>query len=257
MSIFKKAWCSTLALAFTVSAFAVQAQEAPTVENAQTTKPRAVLFKLHDIKPVENTEGTITHCDFLVTFYNRTTDSLRQAKIDMGWTDEVTERYFAEEDDEKKTSSRTRSNRSSNRIAAPVLGEITTSVDMPALGSYKQTTFKGSVKTEKCFLLLDNLEFNVSSCSSIGDNANNNENTRNSRRSRVAASRNASECANLFEYVDSKNPEYYGEFKNISYTEQERLLSDEKKQDISDIEATYEKIVKNFEKAASIINNIK
>ena len=61
----------------------------------------------------------------------------------------------------------------------------------------------------------------------------------------------------MFEYVDSKNPEYYGEFKNISYTEQERLLSDEKKQDISDIEATYEKIVKNFEKADSIINNIK
>ena len=61
----------------------------------------------------------------------------------------------------------------------------------------------------------------------------------------------------MFEYVNSQNPEYYDEFKNISYSEQERLLSDEKKQDISDIESTYETIVGNFEKADSIVNNIK
>ena len=137
MSIFQKAWCSTLALFFTAGAFTVQAQEAVPVE-AQTTKPRAVLFKVHDIKPVENTEGIITHCDFLVTFYNRTTDSLRQAQIDMGWTDKVSERYMidAEDSEEDSTSNRTRSSRSS-RNSEPVLGEITTSVDMPALGALK------------------------------------------------------------------------------------------------------------------------
>ncbi len=257
MSIFQKAWCSTLALFFTAGAFTVQAQEAVPVE-AQTTKPRAVLFKVHDIKPVENTEGIITHCDFLVTFYNRTTDSLRQAQIDMGWTDKVSERYMidAEDSEEDSTSNRTRSSRSS-RNSEPVLGEITTSVDMPALGAYKQATVKGSVKTEKCFLLLDNLEFKVASCSIIGQNDNNSSSSRSSRRSRVTSNRNTSECANLFEYVDSKNPEYYDEFKNISYSEQERLTSNEKKQDISDIEASYNTIIKNFERADNIINNIK
>ncbi len=257
MSIFQKAWCSTLALFFTAGAFTVQAQEAVPVE-AQTTKPRAVLFKVHDIKPVENTEGIITHCDFLVTFYNRTTDSLRQAQIDMGWTDKVSERYKidAEDSEEDSTSNRTRSSRSS-RNSEPVLGEITTSVDMPALGAYKQATVKGSVKTEKCFLLLDNLEFKVASCSIIGQNDNNGSSSRSSRRSRVTSNRNTSECANLFEYVDSKNPEYYDEFKNISYSEQERLTSNEKKQDISDIEASYNTIIKNFERADNIINNIK
>ena len=258
MSILRKAWCSTLALAFTAGAFAVQAQEAAPAEE-QTTKPRAVLFKVHDIKPVENTEGVITHCDFLVTFYNRTTDSLRQAKIDMGWTDEITERYMIEgTGEEEKTASTARPRASRNsRNAEPVLGEITTSVDMPALGAYKQATVKGSVKTEKCFLLLDNLEFNVASCSIIGQTNDSGSSARSSRRSRVTASRNTSECANLFEYVNSQNPEYYDEFKNISYSEQERLLSDEKKQDISDIESTYETIVGNFEKADSIVNNIK
>lgn len=257
MSIFQKAWCSTLALFFTAGAFTVQAQEAVPVE-AQTTKPRAVLFKVHDIKPVENTEGIITHCDFLVTFYNRTTDSLRQAQIDMGWTDKVSERYMidAEDSEEDSTSNRTRSSRSS-RNSEPVLGEITTSVDMPALGAYKQATVKGSVKTEKCFLLLDNLEFKVASCSIIGQSDNNSSSSRSSRRSRVTSNRNTSECANLFEYVDSKNPEYYDEFKNISYSEQERLTSNEKKQDISDIEASYNTIIKNFERADNIINNIK
>lgn len=250
MSIVKKALYGTLALTLGMSAISVSAQEA----SMETSKPRAVLFKVHDIKPVENTEGVITHCDFLVTFYNRTTDSFRSAKLDMGWTDAVTERYMID-DKEKETSAepaRTRSMRSNTPVS---LGEITSSVDMPSLGSYKQATVKASVKTEKCFLLLDNLNFNVASCSIVGkDDANA---TQNSRRSRVSTSRSTSECANLFEYVDSKNPEYYDEFKNISFSEQERLLSDEKKQDTSDIEAAYQGIVENFQKAEQIITNIK
>lgn len=254
MSIFKKAWGSTLIMAFMATSFSVQAQDASSAVEKETTKPRAVLFKVHDITPVENTEGVITHCDFLVTFYNRTTDSLRQAKIDMGWTDTVTERYMIDESSAAKPESSSRVRNSRN--AEPYLGEITTSVEMPALGAYKQTSVKGSVKTEKCFLLLDNLEFNVVSCNIVGQ-SDSNDTSRSSRRTRVASNRNTSECASLFEYVNSKNPEYYDEFKNVSYSEQERLLKDEKKQDINDIESTYETIVSNFEKANEVINNIK
>lgn len=249
MSIVKKALCGTLVLAFGAMAFSVQAQNA---SQQPSTKPRAVLFKVHDIKPVENTDGVITHCDFLVTFYNRTTESLRQAKLDMGWTDEVTERYVIDENEVKTASS---ASRMQNRNArASSMGDITTSIDMPALGAFKQATVKGSVKTEKCFLLLDNLDYNVASCSIIGKDT---EQQQGTRRGRVATSRNNSECANLFEYVDSKNPEYYDEFKNISFSEQERLLSDEKKQDTSDINAAYDNIMKNLEKTNSVLINIK
>lgn len=250
MNIVRNAVCGSLALALGMGAFAAQAQEASA---EQTTKPRAVLFKVHDIKPVENTEGVVTHCDFLVTFYNRTPDSMRQAKINMGWTDEVSERYVIDSD-EVKTKPVSRNSVRGQQNNAKNLGPITTSVDMPALGSYKQATVKGSVKTEKCFLLLDNLDFEVASCSIIGRD---NNDAVSDRRRRIAATRSTSECAGLFEYVDSKNPEYYDEFKNISYSEQERLLKDEKKQDTSDIEASYEEIVKNFDKANSIVNNIK
>lgn len=250
MSIVKKALCGTLGLALGAMAFSAQAQNAA---GEPSTKPRAVLFKVHDIKPVENTDGVITHCDFLVTFYNRTNESLRQAKLDMGWTDEVTERYVIDGNDVKTTPSAARS-QNRNARGNVSMGEIATSVDMPALGAYKQATVKGTVKTEKCFLLLDNLDFNVSSCSIIGKDA---EQQQNSRRGRVASSRNNSECASLFEYVDSKNPEYYDEFKNISFSDQERILRDEKKQDTSDINASYDNVMKNLEKTNSVLMNIK
>lgn len=256
MKILRNALFVGFGLALSMAAYGANAQEAEP-QQEDTTKPRAVLFKIHEIKPVENTDGVVTHCDFLVTFYNRTTDSFRQAKVDMGWTDEVTERYVIA-DEEKKEEGNTRVvNRSASQRNNQVkLGEITTSVEMPALGSYKQATVKGSVKTEKCFLLLDNVNFNVESCSIIGQNDNNNQ-AGNSRRSRVANTRNTSACANLFQYVDSKNPEYYDEFKNISYSEQERLLNNEKAQDTTDIESTYENIVNNFEKADKIVSSIK
>ena len=253
MKTLKRALLGSVSLALSVAAFTVQAQEAAVQED--TTKPRAVLFKVHDIKPVENAEGVITECDFLVTFYNRTTDSFRDAKVEMGWTDNVTDRYVVEEEEKAEPERVTQVNRSSQRNKPVSLGEFTTTVDMPALGAYKQATVKGNVKTEKCFLLLDNLEFNVSSCNIIGKTESNT--TNNNRRSRVTANRSASECSNLFQYVDSKNPEYYDEFKNISYSEQERLLSNDKAQDTTEIDSSYETIVKNFEKAESVMNNIK
>lgn len=251
MNIVKKTLSAALVLSCSLLAVSAQAQE----NEEPTTKPRAVLFKVHDIKPVENQDGVVTHCDFLVTFYNRSTESLRQAKLDMSWRDEVSDRYVISDDD-IKAAPVVPVNQRNTRGGQLVMSDIATSVDMPALGSYKQATVKGSVKTEKCFLLLDNLDFNVAACSVIGKEDNTTQAPSN-RRGRVAATRNTSECANMFQYVDSKNPEYYDEFKNISFSEQERLLKDEKKQDTSDIESTYENTVKNFDRANSILSNIK
>lgn len=258
MNMFKNLFYATLSMGACASAFAAATPDKTEAVDEETTKPRAVLFKIHEIKPVENTEGEITNCDFLVTFYNRTTDSMRQAKLEMGWTDKVSERYaIGEEEKPAEDDKAVASKRPirDTRNAQQSLGEVTTTVEMPALGSYKQATVRASVKTEKCFMLLDSLNYNVTSCSIIGkaDNSNSND----SRRSRVAASRSTGECANLFQYVDSKNPEYYNEFKNISYSEQERLLANEKAQDTTEMEESYGKIIKNLEKANSVIADIK
>ena len=104
MKMLNKALLSSLSIALGLASFGAYAQEAEP-QQEDTTKPRAVLFKVHDIKPVENTDGVVTHCDFLVTFYNRTTDSFRQAKVDMGWTDEVTERYVIDDEEKKEDKS--------------------------------------------------------------------------------------------------------------------------------------------------------
>lgn len=247
MKIVKKALYSTLMLACFSFVTSVSAQE-KTATKVDSTKPRAVLFKVHEIKPVENEDGAITHCDFLVTFYNRTTESFRGATVNMGWTDKVSERYFSDTVEEP-VENNVRRGRSS-RDNEEKLGTIVTSVDMPSLGSYKQASVKASVKTEKCFLLLDNLNYQVSACTMLGQG----EDLHSSRRSK--ATKDDASCANLFEYVDSKNPEYYDEFKNISFSEQERLLSEEKKHDTSDIESVYKEAIKNFEKAESVLGNI-
>lgn len=248
MKIVKKALYSTLMLA---CATIITSAHAQTTEPAtESTKPNAVLFKIHEIKPVTNPEGVVTDCDFLVTFYNRTNKGLRPAKIDMGWTDNVSNRYMIETE-YKEEAPTIKVERYSNRQENEKLGDILTSVDMPSLGSYKQATVKASVKTEKCFLLLDNVSYRVASCSIVENEEENNTARRRSARSGASA-----ECANLFEYVDSSNPEYHDEFKNISFSEQERLMLEDRKQDVSTLESSYEGIVKNFEKVEQIISNI-
>lgn len=242
-----KTLCSTLAIVLGLSAAAANAQETP----EDTTKPRAVLFKIHEIKPVMNSDGVVTGCDFLATFYNRTTESFRQAKLNLGWTDDVSGRFLTEEleEDNKPAQQNYRNARMQNQNNS----EITTTIEMPALGSYKQASVQGSVKTEKCFLLLDKLDFQVESCNMIGKEETN---TQNTRRQRINAGRNSSECAGLFQYVDSKNPEYYDEFKNISYSEQERLLNGVKLQDTTDIQNAYDNVNSNLDKANEVLTQI-
>lgn len=246
MKIVKKALYSTLMLACATMITSANAQV-----TEPTTKPNAVLFKIHEIKPVTNTEGVVTNCDFLVTFYNRTTKGLRPAKIDMGWTDNISNRYSIEAEYKEVAPVETKK-MYTNRQENEKLGDIVTSVDMPSLGSYKQATVKASVNTEKCFLLLDNVSYRVASCSIVEENEDNSS----SRRRSSAKSGAPAECANLFEYVDSSSPEYHDEFKNISFTEQERLMVEDRKQDVSALESSYDGVVKNFEKVEQIISNI-
>ena len=244
MKVVKKALCSTLMLA---CAAMITSANAQTQED--TTKPRAVLFKLHDIKPVLNADGIITHCDFVTTFYNRSTSSLKQAQVEFGWTDEVSAQYF--NDDIKIENQAQPSANSRNKKEVEKLGDITTVVDMPSLGSYKQVSVKSSVKSEKCFLLLGNMKYRVNSCALISS-----ETSDSASRRRANTTAAPSECAQLFEYVDLNNPEYHDEFKEISYSEQERITDDNKKQDVKELDTSYDVILKNFGKAQNIIDGI-
>ena len=255
MSVVNKALCgilSVVAVLFVSVASAEDAKEVKETKEADvaTTKSRAVLFKIHDVTPIKDTEGLITDCDFLITFYNRTPTALQSAKLALGWTDDVSERYLKDLDDSESLPVN-EPRPFPSRNGEKNLGSLITAVDMPALGAYSQISVKGSLKTDKCFLLLNPLKFNVEACNLIESNQTS---TRTGPRN--LASRANVECAGLFQFVDFTNPEYYDEFKEISYSEQEALLGKEKETNLDEINAKYNAVVTSLEKASNILSNI-
>lgn len=252
---------ATLSLA-TVKADAATAKTEEKAPNAEmpklspelTNKPQAVLFKLHDIKPITNADGEVESCEYTATFYNRTQHNLRQAKVNFGWTDEISEMYLSDEEKtpeaatEEKTAGKSLSKQ--NKPEEKALGTILSSVDLPALGSLKQVSVRGSVNTDECFLLFDKVAFNVTNCTILGQ-----ENTE-SRRSRFDNNKETVNCGALFSYVNSKHPEYYAGFKEISFEEEEKVEKNNEEKEKEAITATDKQISEHIEKTNDVISNI-
>jgi len=239
------------AYAQTAEKAAAKEQKAETSAELQE-KPNAILFKIHDVTPVKNAEDVVTACQYMVTFYNRTPFNLRQAKIDFGWTDTVSDLFLTEDNQQEEDDGKKAKNAAAKKAAQNTLGNVLSSVELPALGSLKQISVQGTVETEKCFILLDAMRFNVSECSFLGQEA-----AGASRRGRADTLRSRAGCAELFSHVTPQNPEYYGTFKEISYSEQQ---TEEKAAEEAEKEAieTFKKAVsENFEKTNEILSNIK
>lgn len=49
----------------------------------------AVLFKIHDINPIKNSDGIVTSCDLGATFFNRTGSEVTNATLNLVWPDDV------------------------------------------------------------------------------------------------------------------------------------------------------------------------
>jgi len=215
-------------------------------------KPNAILFKIHDVTPVKNAEDVVTTCQYVVTFYNRTPFNVRQAKIDFGWTDTVSDLFLTEDKQEEEADGKKAKNAAAQKTAQKALGNVLSSVELPALGSLKQISVQGTVETEKCFILLDAMRFNVSECSFLGQ-----ETAGTSRRGRADALRSRSGCAELFSHVTPQNPEYYGTFKEISYSEQQTEEKAAEEAEKEAIEKFKKAVSENFEKTNEILSNIK
>lgn len=211
------------------------------------SKPQVILFKVHDIKPVLNSDGVVVSCEYTATFYNRTPLSLRQAKIEFGWSDHISDLFAI---DEKTEEGETATAQAPLPPKEEGLGTIRSSVDIPALGSLKQVSVHGTAETDKCFALFDSLKFNVPVCNILGQDSGN-----DSRRGRADSEQ--INCAGMFAYVNSQHPEYYGEFKEISYEEQVEREKTQEEKESEMIAGINEKISENFEKTNTVIGNIK
>lgn len=212
----------------------------------QTTRSDAVIFKVHDVNPV-NKDGIVTGCDFTVTLYNRTAINFRNFTINLGWNDVVDERFkfdkYAEAVMSKEDFKKLEKTISEETKVAPVK----TSITVNAFGADKQVSVRSHLDNEKCYLLLNTAEFTVSPC----DIARTIEDKKG-----ADVSANQKECTNLFQFVSTNNPEYFGKFKRISQTEEAIQNDIIETQELSDIDSVIGKIVENLGISDSTLTNV-
>ena len=169
-----------------------------------------VLFKVHDIVPVKNAGGNVVSCDIGATFYNRTANEIKNASLNLVWTDEVIGEAINQEERSAKEAQRAnRRNTPRYNTASYTDKSIVLKLRLPPLKSYQQITLKSKVNTNRCFLLLNDMEIDVLNCG----NSSGDKNTK-------SPSFVQSNCDGLFTYISPASPEYYNDFQAISVAEQ-------------------------------------
>ena len=174
--------------------------------NAQTGD--SVLLKISKVKSIEDDKGHVMACDVDAVVYNRSNFDLDAAMVTLSWKDDVIDEIINLEEDEMKEQESI-FNGSNFRAAASTshLDSIAVILNMqlPFLKPYSQVEIKTQLKSDKCFLLLQEPEILFDSCEkSIKGNS----------------------ICTLLKFVSPKSEEYYSDFKKISPEEErERELS--------------------------------
>ena len=215
------------------------AQEAPVPEGqeavvGETSKPDAVLFRIENIKPVENENGLTDRCTFILTVYNRTQKEIEEAEIDLFWRDEISAKYKVENEEVMAVS----------KEAATTI--IHKNMLLEKIFPHEQKSFEGEVETDKCFLLLDQVEYRVNTCIAAGDNIPVKDNKRMGNGS----------CTGSFDYINSKNPEYYSEFKDVPESVLEKQAEENKARELSGIENAYVAAEEGLDKITKELDRI-
>lgn len=233
-----------------VPALSFAAGQAPKKNNAKTAEPTtrsdAVIFKIHNIDPVME-EGVVKGCNYMITLYNRTSINFRTFTVNLSWPDQVDERFKfdryvesilgVEEAEKQRTFFE-------KEIASK---PVQTSVTVNAFGADKQISLRSYMDNEKCYLMLSDAQFSVTPC----DIARNAETAIN-----FGLGAGQSDCTNLFQFVSTENPEYFGEFKRMSATEEEAQNTAAENRELSDIDMVISKIVENMGASDQALTNI-
>ena len=236
----------SVALASNIAQAAPSAPKKAVPTNDPTTRSDAVIFKVHDVTPVLE-EGVVTGCDYSVTLYNRTSINFRNFTINMNWSDPVDERFrfdrYAEAVMSQDEFNKYKDVIKEDEKSAPT----TASVTVNAFGADKQISIRSHVNSEKCYLMLSDAQYTVTPCDIV----------RNiDAMDGMKISADQKECTGLFQFVSTKNPEYFGKFKRISLTEQEKQDEITHSQEMSDIDTVIGKIVENLGVSDTTLTNI-
>lgn len=227
MTLVKKAVTLSLAAVMALGTV-VNADAAPSRKNQKedTSDAGAILFRVENIEPVRNKDGFIDRCSFMVTVYNRMEKEVKEAVLELKWIDTISNKYDVQNgevvvnDDEEASET-----------------EITKTVKLSSIMPHRQKSFTSEVATDKCFSLLDNVEYTVKSCINEGESLE-------MKDSKIIG---AGSCTGNFNYINSKNPEYYSEFKDVPDSVLEKQAEEEKRNELAKVN----------EKQNSILNQIK
>ncbi len=192
-----------------------------------------IIFKIHDVVPEKNVDGEVIYCNLGATFFNRTDATVNNLAISLIWKDDVIDETIAIENREEREAKRNNSKKPTPRYSTSSFTSKTVSVDLklPPIKMNQQITLKTKVDTDRCFLLLNDMDIKTLNCGSLGG-ASSKEN-----------------CANSFQYVSPKQGEYYTEFKEISWDDQ-ILREDEQ---VSKLQEDVENLYNEVEKALDLI----
>ena len=205
---------------------------------AAAAAENGVLFKIHDIVPVKNADGIVVSCDLGATFYNRTGAEVSNAALTLVWSDEVVADAINQEERKAREARRTnRRNTPRYNTASYNSKDISLNLRLPPIKPHQQISLKSKVMTDRCFLLLNDMEVTVTKCGTAASNE---------ELSKIG-------CDNLFRFVSPKSPEYYSEFKEVSPDElaaQEDNLNNIKKMEVIDLYNSTLATIENISQSA-------
>lgn len=202
----------------------------------ETSEEDSILFRIENIKPIANADGLIEKCSFVVTTFNRMDKAVKEAKLDLNWEDNISAKYAIAGNEVKAKN------------AEESLTVINTSVEIENIPPHFQKSFEGVVETDKCFLLLDNLEYTVEKCILDGE--------KQEMKNNKVVNKNGG-CERNFNYINSANPEYYTEFKDVPESVLTKQADEEKKHEVAKIDEIYNETLKDMESLGKTLEEIK
>ena len=214
-----------------------------------------VLFKIHDISPIKNENGEVTDCEFSLTLYNRSPKTIDAATMQLSWMDDgISNVIDIEEKLEISQASQLSSWQESHRSKTEnfTSKNLNTTVVLPKIKPFRQVSLKSRLASDRCFLMLGNVDFSFDICRVIE-----NKGSEDSANFIVGdASSSEGECKALFRYVSAKDPEYYREFQQVSFNEEAEQQVKSKKKDIEDIAAKYEEVMQKTKSIKDTLDSI-
>lgn len=185
-----------------------------------------VLFKIHDISPEKDVNGNVTNCNISVTFFNNYDKSISNTQMILSWDDEVIEEIINQEEYTKKETINRDPDADLPRYptSKTTTPTISTTVKLPLINAHQQLSLKNKVDTDRCFLLINDMNVKVNTCSFTGENSERG-------------------CKASFVYVSPQNPQYFSDFKEISYEEDIANREKELQKNQSENDEIYNNIV--------------